>query len=251
MSTLHAAATAPYGLRLPAMAPVPLVVSIPHTGTWLPPEVEMRLASPAMRAQPMTDWHLHLLYDFLPDLGATTLHATVSRFAVDLNRPPEPRPLYPGRFETGLVPLQTFQGEPVFGDPPTTAEVEAWRNAWHAPYALSEGQWPEQGEVFADRCVRVLSDFLPDIGDRIVARSFLNPRQLEAEFGLLGSNITHGEMMPGALFGARPGRNTNDYRSSVPGLYLSGAGTWPGGYVTGLPGFNAANVVINDFNKSR
>ena len=116
------------------MAPVPLVVSIPHTGTWLPPEVEMRLASPAMRAQPMTDWHLHLLYDFLPDLGATTLHATVSRFAVDLNRPPEPRPLYPGRFETGLVPLQTFQGEPVFGDPPTTAEVEAWRNAWHAPY---------------------------------------------------------------------------------------------------------------------
>ncbi|MCC5968482.1 MAG: NAD(P)/FAD-dependent oxidoreductase [Pararhodobacter sp.] len=124
-------------------------------------------------------------------------------------------------------------------------------NAWHAPYTLSEGQWPEQGDVFADRCVKALSDFLPDIADRIVARSYLNPRQLEAEFGLIGSNITHGEMMPGALFGARPSRRTNDYRSTVPGLYLSGAGTWPGGYVTGLPGFNAANVVINDFNKSR
>lgn len=124
-------------------------------------------------------------------------------------------------------------------------------NAWHAPYTLYDGRWPEQGEVFADRCVKALSGFLPDIGDRIVARSYLNPRQLEAEFGLTGANITHGEMMPGALFGARPSRRTNDYRSPVPGLYLSGAGTWPGGYVTGLPGFNAANVVIKDFNKSR
>lgn len=124
----------PYGLRPPAVPPVPLVVSIPHTGTWLPPEVEASLASPAMAAQPMTDWHLHRLYDFLPLLGATTLYATVSRFAVDLNRAPEPMELYPGRFETGLVPLTTFTGEPVFRDPPDEASVEARRQAWHAPY---------------------------------------------------------------------------------------------------------------------
>lgn len=134
-ATTSAAATpAPYVLRAPTAAAVPLVVSIPHTGTWLPPEVEARLASPAMREQPMTDWHLHLLYDFLPVLGATTLHATASRFASDLNRAPTPRPLYPGRFETGLVPLQTFQGEAVFSDPPAAADIEAWRLAWHAPY---------------------------------------------------------------------------------------------------------------------
>jgi N-formylglutamate deformylase len=128
-------ATVPaYGLRFPAAAPVPLVVSIPHTGTWLPQDVRASLASPAMQGQPMTDWHLHELYDFLPGLGATTLYATVSRFVVDLNRPPQPRPLYPGRFETGLVPLETFQGEPVFREPPGAEDIEARRLAWHAPY---------------------------------------------------------------------------------------------------------------------
>jgi len=127
-------AVEPYGLRLPTAPQRPLLVSIPHTGTWLPPEVRAGLASEAMLAQPMTDWHLEQLYDFLPTLGATTIFATVSRFAVDLNRPPQPRALYPGRFETGLVPLETFQGETVFRRPPTPEEIEARRAAWHAPY---------------------------------------------------------------------------------------------------------------------
>lgn len=134
MSSGAAAGIAPYGLRRPTAPAVPLVVSIPHTGTWLPADVRASLASPAMQDQPMTDWHLHRLYDFLPALGATTIHATVSRFVVDLNRPPQPRPLYPGRFETGLVPLETFQGEAVFRVPPGAAEIEARRLAWHAPY---------------------------------------------------------------------------------------------------------------------
>jgi N-formylglutamate deformylase len=125
---------APYGLREPTAQPVPLVVSIPHTGTWLPEDMAASFASPAMTAQPMADWHLHELYDFLPELGATTLFATASRFVIDLNRPPRPRPLYPGRFETGLVPLQTFQGDAVFGVPPGPEEIEARRLAWHAPY---------------------------------------------------------------------------------------------------------------------
>lgn len=124
----------PYGLRLPAAEAVPLVVSIPHTGTWLPDSVRDNLATPEMLAQPMTDWHLHRLYEFLPELGATTIFATVSRFAVDLNRPPQARALYPGRFETGLVPLETFQGETVFRIPPGAAETESRRQAWHAPY---------------------------------------------------------------------------------------------------------------------
>ncbi len=134
MKDAAAPAVAPFGLRLPSGTPRPLIVSIPHTGTWLPDEVRASLASPAMAAQPMTDWHLHRLYDFLPALGATTIFATVSRFVVDLNRPPQPRALYPGRFETGLVPLETFQGETVFRTPPGPAEIETRRLAWHAPY---------------------------------------------------------------------------------------------------------------------
>lgn len=134
MSLGAAGKIAPFGLRPPTVLPVPLVVSIPHTGTWLPAQVRAGLASPKMLAQPMTDWHLHRLYEFLPELGATTIFATVSRFAVDLNRPPRPRALYPGRFETGLVPLETFHGEPVFSKPPGAEEIEARRLAWHAPY---------------------------------------------------------------------------------------------------------------------
>jgi N-formylglutamate deformylase len=124
----------PFVVRQPTAPAVPLVVSIPHTGTHLPPDVRARLASDAMRALPMTDWHLHDLYTFLPALGATTIHATWSRFYADLNRPPDDRPLYPGRFETGLVARETFQGETIWREPPSPDEVEAHRKRVHAPY---------------------------------------------------------------------------------------------------------------------
>lgn len=123
-----------YVLRPPGAAAVPLMVSIPHTGTAVPPGIARRFTSPAMAGLPMTDWHLHRLYDFLPGLGVTLLHATWSRFVVDLNRPPDQRPLYPGRFETGLVPTETFQGEAIFDAPPDAAEVERLRRRYHAPY---------------------------------------------------------------------------------------------------------------------
>jgi len=124
----------PFVVRPPTAPAVPLLVSIPHTGTYLPAALRTRLASDAMRALPMTDWHLHELYDFLPELGITTIHATWSRFFVDLNRAPDDRPLYPGRFETGLVALETFQGETVWREPPSGDEVARHRREVHAPY---------------------------------------------------------------------------------------------------------------------
>ena len=124
----------PFIVRLPTAPAVPLVVSIPHTGTHLPPDLRARLASDAMRALPMTDWHLHDLYAFLPALGVTTILATWSRFFVDLNRAPDDRPLYPGRFETGLVARETFHGEAIWATPPTPEEVERHRLRVHAPY---------------------------------------------------------------------------------------------------------------------
>lgn len=125
---------APFVVRQPTAEAVPVVVSIPHTGTMLPADVSASLASDDMRAQPMTDWHLHQLYDFLPRLGVTTIHAVYSRFVVDLNRSPRSRPLYPGRFETGLVPTETFDGIAIFATPPDAALVEQRRLTYHAPY---------------------------------------------------------------------------------------------------------------------
>jgi len=122
-------------LHLPATAPeVGVVASIPHTGTWMPTALQARLASDAMRAQPMCDWHLHSLYDFLPALGVSVIHATVSRFVVDLNRSAEPLSLYPGRMETGVIPQETFWGEHIWEQPPDELETAGLIDAWHRPY---------------------------------------------------------------------------------------------------------------------
>lgn len=119
-------------------------------------------------------------------------------------------------------------------------------NAWHAPYELSEGHWDTEKDLFGQRCIDVLARMMPDIKDRIVGHRFMSPVDIESEFGMVESNITHGDMLASALFGNRPHFAANDYRTPLNGLYLSGSGTWPGGYVTGIPGFNASNVVIED-----
>jgi N-formylglutamate deformylase len=113
---------------------LPVLVSIPHTGTRMPVEVLRDLASDDMRAGAMTDWHLDSLYAFLPELGIDVIHAVYHRFVIDLNRPPEAQPLYPGRFETTLVPLETFQGEKVYARPPSAQEVTRRLALYHAPY---------------------------------------------------------------------------------------------------------------------
>ncbi len=119
---------------LSAADPIGVIASIPHTGTWLPDALRARLASDAMRALPMTDWHLHELYDFLPALGIPVVHATVSRFAGDLNRSPEPLALYPGRVETKVIPTATFWGDAVWAEPPSDEEAARWVADWHRPY---------------------------------------------------------------------------------------------------------------------
>ena len=124
----------PFVVRPATADRIPLLVSIPHTGTYMPEEIRARLATDAMRALPMTDWHLHSLYDFLPELGITTIHATWSRFVADLNRPPEGGALYPGRFETGIVARETFWGDTVWSEPPGEDEIAAWKRDVHAPY---------------------------------------------------------------------------------------------------------------------
>ncbi len=124
----------PYVIREPEGPALPVVASIPHAGTWLPPGYGKKLASDDMRTLPMTDWHLPLLFDFLPALGVTVIAANVSRFVIDLNRPPDSVALYPGRFETGLVPLESFDGAPIFADPPTDKDIAGARRDIYEPY---------------------------------------------------------------------------------------------------------------------
>lgn len=113
----------------------PLVISMPHSGTWLPPALASRL-SLAGRDVPDTDWFIPELYAGAAGLGATVIRATHSRYVVDLNRPPDGTPLYPGRRETGVCPVETFDGEILYspGDEPTPAEIAARLTTYWRPY---------------------------------------------------------------------------------------------------------------------
>ena len=113
---------------------IPILTSIPHTGTFVPGEISAQFAGATRATELMTDWHLHELYSFLPDLGIDVIHATHHRFVVDLNRPADSRPLYPGRFETTLVPTETFQGEAIWRVPPTPDEVAVRVEKYYRPY---------------------------------------------------------------------------------------------------------------------
>lgn len=113
----------------------PLLVSIPHCGTHVPDDIAARL-TPAARALPDTDWHVDRLYDFAAGLGAGVLAATHSRYVIDLNRPPDDRPLYPGADSTGLCPTTTFADEPIYanGDNPRNDEVARRIETYWRPY---------------------------------------------------------------------------------------------------------------------
>ena len=114
----------------------PLLVSMPHAGTYVPPQLAARFTEEA-RHVPDTDWHMERLYDLAKDMGASILVATHSRYVVDLNRPPDGASLYPGQSVTGLCPVDTFDDTPIYAnaaDVPDDAEVARRRDAVWAPY---------------------------------------------------------------------------------------------------------------------
>ena len=126
--------TAPAAFRF-IQGTQPLLISMPHVGTYVPPLLAERF-TPEARQVHDTDWHLERLYDFAIGLGASLLIATHSRYVVDLNRPPDNENLYPGQDTTGLCPVDTFDKTPLYaaGDVPDEAEISARRDAVWQPY---------------------------------------------------------------------------------------------------------------------
>ena len=114
---------------------VPLLVSLPHDGTALPPDLSARMTE-AARGVPDTDWHVSRLYDFARGLGASVLVPEYSRYVIDLNRPPDDASLYPGQNTTGLCPMVRFSGDPVYlpGQEPSEEEVRARVERYWRPY---------------------------------------------------------------------------------------------------------------------
>ncbi|MEX1826555.1 N-formylglutamate deformylase [Luteibacter sp. CQ10] len=114
---------------------VPLLVSLPHNGSFIPKDVEARMKRPARRSAD-TDWHVQQLYAFARGIGASMLVPTASRYVVDLNRPSDGHALYPGRKETGLVPTVQFDGSDIYrpGAEPGAEEIAERVKKWWKPY---------------------------------------------------------------------------------------------------------------------
>ncbi len=132
----------------------PIILGLPHTGTYLPDDIRARLNARG-RELADTDWHIHRLYDgLLP--GATTVRAIFHRYAIDANRGPDDASLYPGQNTTGLVPLTDFDGQPIWDIEPTPEDVADRKARFHTPYhaALAD----EIARVKARHGVAILYD---------------------------------------------------------------------------------------------
>jgi N-formylglutamate deformylase len=113
----------------------PLLVSMPHTGTDIPEELRADYVPRALAVED-TDWHLPRLYDRLPALNASVLRPRYSRYVIDLNRPPDDAPMYPGAANTELCPTRFFTGDPLYreGREPSPQERQRRLDIYWRPY---------------------------------------------------------------------------------------------------------------------
>lgn len=102
----------------------PLLISIPHAGTYVPEEISERF-TPAARRLPDTDWWVRELYAFARESGASMIAANWSRYVVDLNRSPDSEALYAHHRTTPVCPIETFAGDAIYvsGAQPDEAEI--------------------------------------------------------------------------------------------------------------------------------
>ncbi|MFI4927553.1 MAG: N-formylglutamate deformylase, partial [Burkholderiales bacterium] len=196
----------------------PLLLSIPHMGTYVPPSIAGRLTDEARRV-PDTDWHLDRLYSFADELGASVLQATHSRYVVDLNRPPDNASLYPGQATTSLCPDLTFDGTPVYHDRQGVSESEmaARRDTWWRPY--HEQLRRELDRIRAQHGVAML-------WDAHSIRSVL-PRFFEGKLPDLNIGTAQG-----ASCAPQIGQRIREIAAAVPGHTSVLNGRYTGGYIT-------------------
>ncbi len=115
----------------------------------------------------------------------------------------------------------------------------------HVAPQLPDGRsWDDHREEVADLMIATVDQHAPGFAASVLGRQIMSPLDLERTFGLIGGDIFHGALSLNQLFSARPILGQANYRGAIPGLYLCGSGTHPGGGVTGAPGHNAAVEIL-------
>ena len=121
----------------------------------------------------------------------------------------------------------------------------------YLPYSLAGSEWSLERERLEAQLLRQITQFVPAVGRSRIASRLYTPLDLENVFGITEGNIFHGDLRPDQLFFMRPLPGYARYASPIPALYLCGAGTHPGGGVTGAPGHNAAHRILGDLKRDR
>ena len=116
-------------------------------------------------------------------------------------------------------------------------------SAWvlYAPVRVADSSWDAVKQQTAEGLIDTLCEYAPNAREAIIDWDLFTPADLEERVGLTDGNIRHLDITSAQMLSRRPG-----YRSPIEGLYLCGAGTHPGGEVTGAPGHNAAHAVMQD-----
>jgi phytoene dehydrogenase-like protein len=120
-----------------------------------------------------------------------------------------------------------------------------------APVLPNGASWDDHREQVADVMIDLVNSHAPNFKASVLGRQIMSPLDLERTFGLIGGDIFHGALSLDQMFSARPMLGHGDYRGPLKGLYMCGAGTHPGGGVTGAPGHNAAREIVADFRRGR
>jgi phytoene dehydrogenase-like protein len=119
------------------------------------------------------------------------------------------------------------------------------------PSVAAGRTWDDARAEVAELMIDTVDRVAPNFRASLLGYRALSPLDLEREFGLVGGDIFHGALSLDQLFSARPVLGHGNYRAPIPGLYLCGSGTHPGGGVTGVPGHNAAREILKDSRRSR
>jgi phytoene dehydrogenase-like protein len=116
--------------------------------------------------------------------------------------------------------------------------------AHYAPYTLRGANWSSMRDPFLTRVLETLEQYAPGFRSTIVAADTITPADLHSSYGFSGGHIFHGELSADQLYAMRPLLGMGRYETPVHGVYLCGAGTHPGGFMSGINGRLAAQHVL-------
>jgi phytoene dehydrogenase-like protein len=142
---------------------------------------------------------------------------------------------------------------PSLADPSLAPAGKHVMSVWmqSAPYELRESNWDAGRQPLGDAVVHTIEEYAPGFSQTILHRQVLTPLDLEETYKLTEGHPYHAEMALDQIFFMRPVPGWSAYQTPIENLYLCGSGTHPGGGITGLPGYYAAQVITKNWHSKK